>query len=129
MNENTPCIAKHDVTSEALTGASEVGCQFDVGLCRPLEQIGAIFRTNVLGPLATTRAFFSLMLKGTKKIVVNISSIIGSIDFHMDTIAAPEIMSMKTYVGGYSISKAALNMRESARHHAHNKNVLCIESS
>ncbi len=81
--------------------------------CRSLEEMDAVFRTNVLGPLATTRAFYPLLLKGSKKIVVNMSSLMGSIDWHMDSIAASNIVPMKAYVGGYAISKTALNMRES----------------
>ena len=81
--------------------------------CRPLEQIEAVFKTNVVGVLATTRAFYPLLLKSTaeRKLIINTGSTLGSIAFHLTGLAKPEIDPRTTYMGGYVISKAAVNMR------------------
>ena len=84
-----------------------------INLYRSLEQIEAVFKTNVLGVLATTKAFYQLIVKSTaeRKFIINTGSTLGSIAFHLTGLAKPEIDPRTTYMGGYVISKAAVNMR------------------
>eukprot|EP00050_Salpingoeca_kvevrii_P006732 m.291299 g.291299 ORF g.291299 m.291299 type:complete len:245 (+) comp12452_c0_seq1:40-774(+) len=57
-----------------------------------------VYRTNVVGPLLVTRALFDLLGRGTQKKVLNVSSIMGSIEKSGATVPS------------YRASKAALNM-------------------
>ena len=93
-------------------------------LDEPLEQIEAIFKTNVLGPLNVTRAFYPLLLKGTNKTIVNISSGAGSVSWHVEAVAAPEVQLMQSVSLGYKISKAALNMQVSFHPASNNSSIL-----
>ncbi|KAK9312419.1 hypothetical protein V1524DRAFT_386118 [Lipomyces starkeyi] len=58
-----------------------------------------ILRTNVVGPNAVISEFLPLLQQGTRKVVVNISSGLGSISMNSGYTS-----------GGYNVSKAALNM-------------------
>jgi NAD(P)-dependent dehydrogenase (short-subunit alcohol dehydrogenase family) len=64
-----------------------------------LTDIGAVYETNVIGVLRVTQAFWSLLKKGTEKKIIQITSLMGSID---------DNQSGGAY--GYRLSKAALNM-------------------
>lgn len=58
-----------------------------------------LISTNVFGPLRVTEKLADNLEKGNEKIVANISSIMGSLDFATSSFATP-----------YRTSKAALNM-------------------
>ncbi len=65
--------------------------------------IGAIKKTlsiNAIGPLRITKHFLPMLLKGSKKLLINISSEAGSIE---------DAWRLREY--GYCMSKAALNMQ------------------
>ncbi len=64
------------------------------------EDMKRMYEVNTLGPLRVTQALIPLLLKGTRKLVVNISSEAGSVG---------DCWRNKEY--GYSMSKAALNMQ------------------
>ncbi len=64
------------------------------------EAMKRMYEVNTLGPLRVTQALIPLLLKGTRKLVVNISSEAGSVG---------DCWRNKEY--GYSMSKAALNMQ------------------
>lgn len=61
-------------------------------------ELASVFRVNSIGPMLVTRAVISSLRRGERKTIVNISSILGSIEAHQG--------------GSYSYraSKAALNM-------------------
>ncbi len=63
------------------------------------------FKTNVIGPALLTRALLPALLRGTRKIIANVSSQLGS-------IADAE----GGFSYSYSISKAALNMLSRQMH-------------
>jgi NAD(P)-dependent dehydrogenase (short-subunit alcohol dehydrogenase family) len=63
----------------------------------PLDAFQRTFATNVLGPIAVSRAFVPGMLSRRFGRVVNVSSQAG------------QLASMRTYAPAYSISKTALN--------------------
>ena len=64
------------------------------------------FDTNVLGLIATTQAFLPLLRKSEAGRIVNLSSILGSIEYHA-TPGAPVYDSKET--PAYNVSKAAVN--------------------
>jgi NAD(P)-dependent dehydrogenase (short-subunit alcohol dehydrogenase family) len=64
------------------------------------------FDTNVLGVIATTQAFLPLLRKSDAGRVVNLSSILGSIEFHA-TPGSPVYESKDT--PAYNVSKSAVN--------------------
>lgn len=74
-----------------------------------------IFRVNTIGCIILMRAFLPLLLKGTRKTVVHISSGSGSISLHAKAAVGKEPVSLiaKSWPG-YAISKAASNMGEHA---------------
>jgi len=63
----------------------------------PIDAFQRTFATNVLGPIAVSRAFVPGMLSRRFGRVVNVSSQAG------------QLASMRTYAPAYSISKTALN--------------------
>ncbi|MEQ8898215.1 MAG: SDR family NAD(P)-dependent oxidoreductase [Roseovarius sp.] len=70
-----------------------------------LDEIRAIFETNVLGPLAVTQAFLPLMRSSTAGRIVNVSSGIGSLTLNSDPS-----FPFRPYFGvTYPASKTALN--------------------
>lgn len=66
-----------------------------------VESMMMIYRVNTVGPLMVTRALYPCMKKGAGAIVVNMSSLLGSLEHKF-------ILEKGGY--GYSASKAALNM-------------------
>lgn len=70
----------------------------------PVEDLRAIFATNVFGVLAVTQAMLPLLKKSTAARIVNISSSVGSLTLSSD----PAHMFNAMY-GIYSSSKTALN--------------------
>lgn len=63
------------------------------------DDILLAFQVNTLGPLQVTQALFPLLQKSSDPLVVNVSSVMGSLQ---------GVSSKRAYA--YSISKAALNM-------------------
>ena len=74
-----------------------------------------IFRVNTIGCIILMRAFLPLLLKGTRKTVVHISSGSGSISLHAKAAVGKEPVSLiaKSWPG-YAVAKAASNMGEHA---------------
>ena len=64
------------------------------------------FDTNVFGLIATTEAFLPLLRKSDAGRIVNLSSILGSIEFHA-TPGSPVYESKDT--PAYNVSKSAVN--------------------
>ena len=77
---------------------------------KPSEQSLATWRdtfeTNVLGLIATTQAFLPLLRKSDAGRIVNLSSILGSIQYHA-TPGSPVYESKDT--PAYNVSKSAVN--------------------
>jgi NAD(P)-dependent dehydrogenase (short-subunit alcohol dehydrogenase family) len=71
-----------------------------------LETWRATFDTNVFGLIATTNAFLPLLRKSEGGRIVNLSSILGSIEFHAKP-GSPIYESKDT--PAYNVSKAAVN--------------------
>jgi len=71
-----------------------------------LDTWRATFDTNVFGLIATTNAFLPLLRKSEGGRVVNLSSILGSIEFHAKP-GSPIYESKDT--PAYNVSKAAVN--------------------
>ena len=80
-------------------------------LDEPLEAIEEAFKVNVLGPLAVTRAFYPLLLKGTGKTIVNVSTAAASLNWHIAGVAEPNVDPMRASSVGYKMSKVALNLQ------------------
>ncbi|KAI0063866.1 NAD-P-binding protein [Artomyces pyxidatus] len=64
------------------------------------ETILRTFKVNVVGPALTTQAYLPYLEKGKRKIIVNISSALGSLS----------LCPQKQQIASYSLSKSALNM-------------------
>lgn len=64
-----------------------------------VEAFERVFRTNIIGPALLARALVPVMLRGSRRLIVNVSSQLGSI---------AEVEQGFSY--SYCISKAALNM-------------------
>ena len=71
-----------------------------------LETWRKTFDTNVFGLIATTQAFLPLLRKSDAGRIVNLSSILGSIEFHA-TPGSPVYESKET--PAYNVSKSAVN--------------------
>ena len=71
-----------------------------------LETWRETFATNVFGLIATTNAFLPLLRKSEAGRIVNLSSILGSIEFHAKP-GSPVYESKDT--PAYNVSKAAVN--------------------
>jgi len=71
-----------------------------------LETWRETFATNVFGLIATTNAFLPLLRKSEAGRIVNLSSILGSIEFHAKP-GSPVYESKET--PAYNVSKAAVN--------------------
>ena len=72
-----------------------------------VEQMESTYRTNVLGPLFLSKMCLPLLKKSEKSVIVNMSSILGSIEFNQ------KVMGSGGAGGGqypYRSTKAALNM-------------------
>ena len=85
--------------------------------CRPLDSLMDAFKINVLGPLCVVRATLDLLMKGSSKTIINVSSTGGCLTGHAQT-ANPEGPAGKHLVVvnaaglGYCVTKAGLNMGE-----------------
>ena len=71
-----------------------------------LETWRKTFDTNVFGLIATTQAFLPLLRKSDAGRIVNLSSILGSIEFHA-TPGSPVYEAKDT--PAYNVSKSAVN--------------------
>jgi NAD(P)-dependent dehydrogenase (short-subunit alcohol dehydrogenase family) len=70
----------------------------------PLDEVRAVFETNVFGVLAVTQAMLPLLREAPAPRVVNVSSSVGSLTLNSDPTKPYGAMS-----GTYSWSKTALN--------------------
>ena len=73
---------------------------------QPIENWRRTFDTNVFGLIETTQAFLPLLRKSEAGRIVNLSSILGSIEYHA-TPGSPVYDSKET--PSYNVSKAAVN--------------------
>jgi len=73
---------------------------------QPLQNWRRTFDTNVFGLIETTQAFLPLLRKSEAGRIVNLSSILGSIEYHA-TKGSPIYDSKET--PAYNVSKAAVN--------------------
>jgi len=73
---------------------------------QPLQNWRRTFDTNVFGLIETTQAFLPLLRKSDAGRIVNLSSILGSIEYHA-TKGSPVYDSKET--PAYNVSKAAVN--------------------
>jgi NAD(P)-dependent dehydrogenase (short-subunit alcohol dehydrogenase family) len=78
---------------------------------QPLQNWRRTFDTNVFGLIETTQAFLPLLRKSDAGRIVNLSSILGSIEYHA-TKGSPIYDSKET--PAYNVSKAAVNALISA---------------
>ncbi|KGE19532.1 SDR family NAD(P)-dependent oxidoreductase [Paenibacillus wynnii] len=69
------------------------------------EVISRLYNVNTLGALRVSNALMGLLLQGSRKLIVNISSEAGSIS-----------RNQRTNMYGYCMSKSALNMQSSLMH-------------
>ncbi|KAI0641295.1 NAD-P-binding protein [Trametes meyenii] len=68
------------------------------------DELMRVLRTNVAGPALLSQIALPFLEKGTRKTILNVSSVGGSIA-HAQTLTGT-----RHRVGSYSVSKAALNM-------------------
>lgn len=71
----------------------------------PLDEVRAIWETNVFGVLAVYQAMLPLLRLGTDPRIVNVSSAVGSLTLNAD----PGYPNHAMFGPGYAASKAALN--------------------
>jgi NAD(P)-dependent dehydrogenase (short-subunit alcohol dehydrogenase family) len=69
-----------------------------------LDQVRAVFETNVFGVIAVTQAMLPLLRKAPAPRIVNVSSTLGSLALSSDRTS-----HLRSLVGTYSWSKTALN--------------------
>lgn len=77
-------------------------------VCRSGSEYIRVLQTNVVGPFLITKHFLPLLKKKDTKVVVNTSSICGS-------ISANAAGAFKGLLLAYNSSKAAINMRKYRR--------------
>jgi len=70
----------------------------------PLDEVRAVFETNVFGVIAVTQAMLPLLRKAPAARIVNVSSGSGSLTRNSDAKSA-----QRSIIGMYSASKTALN--------------------
>ena len=87
-----------DAAIDILINNAGIGGSGDFGSL-DYDVFAHLIATNVFGPLRVTEKLADNLEKGNEKIVANISSIMGSLDFATSSFAMP-----------YRTSKAALNM-------------------
>ncbi len=94
----------------------------ELTLCRSGKEYTRVLQTNVVGPFLVTQHFLPLLKKKNTKVVVNTSSICGS-------ISANAAGAFKGLLLPYNSSKAAINMRKS--HYSFNIDAshICCQSS
>lgn len=71
----------------------------------PLDEVRAIWETNVFGVLALTQAMLPLLREASSARIVNVSSGVGSLTNNSD----PSFAYRTMYSPGYAASKTALN--------------------
>lgn len=72
---------------------------------RPPEQYEKILRVNVVGPFLTTNAFLPLLRNNQSRVVVNMSSSLGSISVNRQgQVATPDGTPMNSKMVGYCSS-------------------------
>jgi NAD(P)-dependent dehydrogenase (short-subunit alcohol dehydrogenase family) len=71
----------------------------------PLDEVRAVFETNVFGVIAVTQAMLPLLREAPAGRIVNVSSTAGSMTLN----AKPDHPSRELFGPSYSASKAALN--------------------
>lgn len=96
--EKTQTILGADGGIEYLINNAGIGGGDTVEDTTP-EELHRQFNTHVVGPLQVFRAFLPLVRKGTRKVVVNVTSGLASIGLDLGAKGA-----------SYSIAKAGLNM-------------------
>ena len=77
----------------------------ELTFCRSGKEYTRVLQTNVVGPFLVTQHFLPLLKKKNTKVVVNTSSICGS-------ISANAAGTFKGLLLPYNSSKAAINMRK-----------------
>ena len=70
-----------------------------------LDEVRAVWETNVFGALAVYQAMLPLLREAPHASIVNVSSGLGSLTWHSD----PTQPSRSLFVPSYSVSKTALN--------------------
>jgi len=88
-----------DVPLDVLVNNAAIAADDDALPSLASETMENVFRTNVVGPALLTRALLPLLRRGNRKVVVNVSSGLGSL------AATPGAFSYS-----YCASKSALNM-------------------
>jgi len=71
----------------------------------PLDEVRAIYETNVFGVIALTQAVLPILLEAPKAKIVNVSSGVGSLSLNAD----PSYPYRVSFSVGYAASKTALN--------------------
>ncbi len=88
---------------------NNAGVMLDDSKKKPSEQSLEVWRktfeTNLFGLIATTQAMLPLLRKGDAGRIVNLSSILGSIQLH----ATPGSPIYDTKMAAYNVSKSAVN--------------------
>ncbi|WP_028560541.1 SDR family NAD(P)-dependent oxidoreductase [Paenibacillus pinihumi] len=101
-------IASKTRTLDLIINNAGIGSRGDhapVTVDLDFEAMQQIYNVNTLGPLRVTNSLLGLLLQGTDKLVVNISSEAGSVS-----------RNERTAGYGYCMSKSALNMQSSILH-------------
>lgn len=79
-----------------------------------VDNVMAVHKVNVLGPMLVTQAMLPLLRKGSKKLIANVSSGAGSLAGKVKFVEDAEIRKTLPYATqalAYKQSKAALNMQ------------------
>lgn len=79
--------------------------------CRTADEYMQVFKTNVVGPFLMTRHFLPLLKKKKTRVIVNSSSVCGSISAAFSNTIGGE-NPIATVLLAYNTSKAAVNMRK-----------------
>jgi len=70
-----------------------------------IDNVRRTFDTNVIGVIATTQALLPLLRAGTSKIIINLSSALGSLTRHSDPVHGAAVFN----AFAYNASKTTLN--------------------
>ncbi|KAE8213282.1 hypothetical protein CF327_g3195 [Tilletia walkeri] len=70
----------------------------------------AFYNTNVVGPLTAAQAFLPALRKGQQKVIVFITSALGTLSLHLDNSKRPANQRLPVPEGPYSATKAAINL-------------------
>ena len=99
------------VNNAGISNAREGGFRFEehaatsVSSLVPLDEVRAIWETNVFGVLAVYQAMLPLLRLSSDARIVNVSSGVGSLTLNAD----PAFPYRSIYAPGYAASKTALN--------------------